>query len=91
MAIKIGVYKFHEAMGVIWGLISFGDAYVNEKKPWQNSDPTVLLDLITILDNVAQLLRPFIPETAEKITKCIVREGKIIRISKSRILFPRLG
>ncbi len=91
LAIKIGEYKFHEAMGVIWGLISFGDAYVNEKKPWQNSDPTVLLDLITILDNVAQLLRPFIPETAEKITKCIVREGKIIRISKSRILFPRLG
>ena len=88
---KIGEYKFHEAASVIWGLISFGDSYVNEKKPWQNPDPGVLLDLVTILENVAELLSPFIPGTAEKISKCIVREGKTIRISKSGILFPRLG
>ncbi|TSC89863.1 MAG: methionyl-tRNA synthetase [Parcubacteria group bacterium Gr01-1014_3] len=87
---KIGEYKFHEAASVIWGLISFGDSYVNEKKPWQNPDPGVLLDLVTILENVAELLSPFIPGTAEKISKCIVREGKILKIKKGEVLFPRL-
>ena len=88
---KLEVFKFHEALSAIWDLITFGDRYVNEKKPWQNPDVKTLFNLITILDNVASLLLPFLPETSKKITESITWEGAhALKISKIGILFPRL-
>ncbi|MEK7191915.1 MAG: methionine--tRNA ligase [Patescibacteria group bacterium] len=87
---KVKDFKFHEALAVVGELISFGDGYVNEKKPWKNPDPKVIFDLVLILDNTAALLRPFLPATSEKITASINWVSKdALKIKKSEVLFPR--
>ncbi len=87
---KLAVYAFNEALAAVWNLISFGDRYVNEHKPWENFDGRVVWSLVVVLDNVAALLEPFLPGTAEKITAAIAWEGKQLRIKKPAILFPRV-
>ncbi|MBI4094350.1 MAG: methionine--tRNA ligase [Candidatus Liptonbacteria bacterium] len=88
---KIEDFKLHEALTHLWELIAFGDGYVNEKKPWENHDPQVLFELVVILDNVAALLQPFLPETAEKITSSIEWSGNVLKVKKGEVLFPRLS
>lgn len=93
---KLSEFKFNEAIGAVWDLISFGDAYVNEKKPWDTSvakdqRSRIILNLVIILDNVAALLKPFLPETSEKITKAIAWDGDKLRVQKTAPLFPRLN
>lgn len=88
---KVKEFKFHEAMASIWDLISVGDKYTNEKKPWENLDREAIFTLIVILDNVASLLQPFLPKTADKITRSINWADKdILKIKKGEVLFPRL-
>jgi methionyl-tRNA synthetase len=89
-------YKFHEALVGIWDLISFGDQYVNDKKPWQKSEEgkenkeKTILNLIVILDNVAAMLLSFLPDTSKKITDNIhwISKNKL-QIKKGEVLFPR--
>jgi methionyl-tRNA synthetase len=92
---KVRSFRFHEALAAIWEAISFGDGYVNEKKVWAIEDAAerkqALLNLVLLLDAVADILVPFIPETAYKIKAVIVREGDDIRAKKMDILFPRLA
>lgn len=91
---KIKEFKLHEALAAIWELVQFGDRFVNEKRPWdierEEHKACVVGDLVVLLDNIAALLAPFLPETAEKITKSIVWEGKKLKIKKTEVLFPRL-
>ncbi len=107
---KVIEFKFHEALAAIFKLISFGDGYVNEKKPWEgikmekskiknqnegsdNNKMQVLFNLIIILDAVAEMIKPFLPETAEKILGCIKWDSKksgFISVKKGEVLFPRL-
>ncbi len=87
---KMEEYKFHEVLGAVWELISFGDAYVNAKKPWETGDAQIIFDLIVILDNVAALLKPFLPAAAEKITDCIHWDGAL-RVVRGPILFSRVS
>lgn len=93
---KLADFKFHEAIAAIWDLIHFGDAYINEEKPWDESSSSVkrqasIINAIVILDNIASLLRSFLPATADKITKSISWPSEnILRVKKSENLFPRL-
>lgn len=89
--IKIGDFKLHEALSGIWELVAFGDSYVNNKKPWEHTDPQALFELVVILDNIAALLTPFLPETAGKITSCVEWSGNILKVKKGVVLFPRLS
>jgi len=79
--------KLFEALEEIWKLISFGDKYVEENKPWQIADKkkleAVLSNLLYCISEIAELIAPFLPETSEKI-KNQIKSGK------SEILFPRL-
>ncbi|MEK7582745.1 MAG: methionine--tRNA ligase [Patescibacteria group bacterium] len=86
---KIRQFKLHEALAHIWELLAFGDAYVNATQAWKREDKNVIFSLVTLLDNVAFLLQPFMPETAEKITKRIVWEGDALTIKPGDVLFPR--
>ncbi|MEK9180129.1 MAG: methionine--tRNA ligase [Patescibacteria group bacterium] len=92
--VKIAEFKLHEALAEIWKLIQFGDGYINKKKPWdiehEEDKICVVSDLVVLLDNVAALLLPFLPETAEKITKSIIWEGNNLHVKKIEPLFPRL-
>jgi methionyl-tRNA synthetase len=94
VAEKLKDLKFHEAMSAIWELLAFGDAYVNSNKPWAITDldrkKSVISDLIHILENAAELLTPFLPETSSKIKENVIRHGSELEIKKAGILFPRL-
>ncbi len=88
----LGEWKFHEALAALAALVSVGDVYVNEKKPWElkgEEKTAVLFSLVTLLDNAAALLAPFLPDTAARITDCIRWDGTLA-VSKAPILFPRL-
>ena len=92
---KIEEFKLNEALEAVWKLIHFGDQYVNEKKPWDKSLSEAdkigsIYNAIIILDNIAGLLLPFLPETSEKITSSIKSKKGILAAKKIQNLFPRL-
>ncbi|MCX6789678.1 MAG: methionine--tRNA ligase [Candidatus Gribaldobacteria bacterium] len=78
--------SFNEALGAVWELISFCDKYVNDNKPWENRDNSkeVVGDLLLALQEIAELLKPFMPQTAKKILQQIAT-------GKSEPLFLRLN
>lgn len=91
----ISQFKFNDALAEIWSLISFGDIYINEKKPWSAELPAtekekVLFNLLVILNSVGVLISPFLPETSKKITKAITLKGKFVQLKEIPKLFTLL-
>lgn len=89
------IFKLNNTLSFIWDLIQIGDQYVNMKKPWDKSvsekdKKTAIFNAVVILKNVAELLQPFLPETAEKITKSIMWENNSLKVKKAENLFPRI-
>lgn len=87
-------FKLNETLKAIWDLISFCDKYIEKERPWEKKENSsqVLGNLLVILDNIAELLQPFLPETSERIIKGIARDkksGKFIN-KRGKLLFPRL-
>jgi len=76
-------FKFNEALAAIWELISLCDKYIETEKPWQTKDKKVIGSLLSTLADIADLLKPFMPETSEKILKQL-------KSRKSEPLFPRI-
>ena len=67
---------------------------MNDHEVWKDTESKKkeILNLIVILDNVAGLLLPFLPETSEKISKNIEWVDKnSLEIKKGEALFPRLN
>lgn len=89
---SIGELKLHNALVLIWEEISKCDIIVDKEKPWElvKTDKEklakVLNDLLERIRQIALALRPFLPETAEKILKEF--EGK--KPKKGDPLFPRI-
>jgi len=75
-------FKFNEALSAIWELISYSDKYINEEKLWETKNPKVISDLFFILNEISDLLSPFLPETSEKIKRAV-------ETKKAEVLFPR--
>ena len=89
-ALAMQNFSFNEALGAVWELISFCDKYVNDNKPWEvgneklkMKNEKVVGDLLLALQEIAELLKPFMPQTAEKILQQITS-------GKSEPLFPRI-
>ncbi len=83
--VKMGEYALHEAVAAVWDLITFGNQYMNEKKPWDKevseSDKAVAIgNGLVILGAVADLLAPFLPDAAAK-----------IKAGDAGMLFPRIS
>ena len=88
---KMDAFKFHEALATLWELITFGDGYVNETRPWQTNDQKAIFNALVILDNVAGCLASFLPETSEKIKGSIQWiSATTLRALPLPILFPRI-
>lgn len=92
---KVEEFKFHEALAAVWELISTGDKYINQNEVWkveeQEPKTRMLLNLILILDNVASLIEPFLPETFKKITSSINwLSENTLKVKKNEVLFPRI-
>ena len=83
-------YEFNLALEVIWRIIKITDSMINNEEPWRSSEEKAERTLVDAVFNIADIeygLRPFLPETAEKIEK-IFTADKIVAPKKP--LFPRL-
>lgn len=79
-------FRFNEALGAIWEMISFCDKYINETKPWEGKEgfKEVISDLLLAIQSIDEMLKPFLPQTSERILSQL-------GTGKSEILFPRLS
>ena len=88
-------YKLNEALTVIWGLISDADKKINQEKPWElegQKAKKILEELVKEIQAIAYNLKPFLPETAQKIEKQFspIKSGFPGQIKFSSPLFPRI-
>lgn len=94
IALHMEQFRFNEALTSLWTLISFGDEYANRTAPWKIKDEKekkkAVYQLLSILENTAHELLPFLPETAEKIIATFIREKGFLKLKKIESLFPRL-
>jgi methionyl-tRNA synthetase len=82
-------FHFNDALAFIWEKISQADKYIDTKHPWNLKGKElekVLQILVKEIQEIALLLKPFLPETAEKIEKQFA--GPKIKAKKP--LFPRI-
>ena len=85
-------FGFEKALEKIWSIVIDANQAVNKNKPWElaKSDiiktKVVLSKLVAQITLVADLLQPYLPETAEKLAKHFGAE----KITKMAPLFPRL-
>ncbi len=95
-------FRFNDALSFVWSKIGELDKYINEEKPWEllktNDSPrlrsgeagqrlkAILAHVVDQIQEIAVLLEPFLPETAEKIEKQF--RGPQIKTQES--LFPRI-
>lgn len=89
-------YRFDKALEYIWGAISGLDKYIEREKLWKkNSDEAnkrlrhiiIGSESVKSINEIAEALKPFLPETAEKIAK----QFKGPRIKSGKALFPRIS
>lgn len=76
-------YKFNEALAGIWKLVNFGDKYIEKTQPWKTHDAAAVGDLLFALARIAEIMEPFIPQTAQKIKDLLAGQ-------EVGLLFPRL-
>jgi methionyl-tRNA synthetase len=87
---KLDIYRFDEAIKIIWEKISGLDRKIEEIKPWKLEGDNlahVLKPLVAEILDIAINLLPFLPETAEKILKQF--QGPAIKSEAP--LFPRIS
>lgn len=78
------LFKFNEALGAIWNLVNVCDKYIDDKKPWEDTENKkgVIANLMLALGEIGILIKPFLPETSEKMSKQL-------KDKKGISLFPR--
>jgi methionyl-tRNA synthetase len=73
-------YRFREALGELMNLARLGNKYLTENEPWKifKTDPervkTILNVSLQVCTSLAILSEPFLPFTAEKLTKMLAIE-----------------
>lgn len=85
----LNMYRFDEALKIIWGKVTDLDKYINENEPWKlkrEKLKEVLTSAVSSLRTIAYCLLPFLPETAQKIED----QFKEPKIKSDSPLFPRL-
>lgn len=80
-------YKIDRALDEIFTFIDICNEFIQSKKPWETHDKKVLFQLVESIREIARLLSPFIPESAEKISKVF----KTNNIKKAPILFKKIA
>ena len=94
-------FKLHIALENTFSLADFANLYIDENKPWAISgNPEklniVMTNLVVILLNIAWLLKPFLPQTSDRIFEILGAdkagkswEDKPFQV-KPEILFPKI-
>lgn len=89
VAIWLNTYGFDDAIARIKQIIELIDVDINKSKPWEkkgNDLGVILEDYVFKIREIAFSLKPFLPETAEKIEKQFAGP----KIKSAGPLFPRL-
>lgn len=87
-------YRIEHALNALWKLISTGDKYIEDTKPWvlSKSDKerytTVIQALIEALRHISVMVYPFMPTTAEKIWSQlgIDEKQRVLTVEQSRAI-----
>lgn len=82
-------YRFDEALKIIWKNVNETDQFINEEEPWKLTGEELRKVLVHLVDHIRATaidLKPFLPETAEKIEN----QFKGPKIESGKPLFPRL-
>jgi len=82
----INSFQLDKALNEIFAFIDICNEYVQANKPWETHDKKVLFELKESILKIAELLTPFIPESAEKIKK----QFSAKKIVKGEILFKKI-
>ena len=82
---SLSEFKFNEALGALWYGISVCDKTIELKSLWGGADniKVVIAGWMFAIKEIAELLKPFLPETSERILKQI-------KTKKGKPLFPRI-
>ena len=81
--------RFNDALNYIWEQINSANKKINESKLWEQKGDTLkegLQSLVYAVQEIAFQLKPFMPETAEK----ILEQFKGPKIKTGSPLFPRI-
>jgi len=85
----LNAFKFNDALAYIWTQVTDENKKINEIKPWElpkeNAKP-ILEDFVNKILTIAKNLKPFLPETAQKIEE----QFKGPKILSGKPLFPRI-
>ena len=78
-------FKFNSSLISIWSLMGVCDKYIENEKPWEKSNKQRIIvgTLLVALNEIAKLLKPFLPETSERIFKQL-------KTKEAKPLFPRI-
>lgn len=84
------ILRFDEALKIVWRKIAECDESLSDKKPWKMEDKAEIMAVLEpIAQNIlhiAELLKPFMPQTADRIVEQFGRWT----IQKIETLFPRI-
>lgn len=83
-------YRFDDTIKLIWDDVKITDQYISEKEPWRLDGENKLAVVQIGVDSIrciAAKLKPFLPETANKIEKQFTGP----KIKSDSPLFPRLS
>lgn len=86
---SIEEFRFDNALKFIWEKVTFVDQEINKAEPWKLEGTELKKVLQSYLNQIAEIalnLKPFLPETTNKIAKIF---GEI-KIKMTDPLFPRL-
>lgn len=79
-------YRIDKALNEIFVFIDICNEFIQSQKPWETHDKKILHQLVESIKQIAKLLSPFIPDTAEKISQIF----KTDKIKKAPILFKKI-
>ena len=92
-------YEVDKALNEIFAFVDYCNLYVQENKPWETKDKKILWQLANAIKDITILLNPFMPSTAEKISRTFKFEISLkslqkpinpVSVKKADILFMRI-
>lgn len=92
-------YELDRSLAEIFAFIDIINTFLQNNKPWETKDKKVIYQAANALKDIAILISPFMPETAEKIAetfhfeislKALKSPLPITKIKKSLILFKKI-
>jgi methionyl-tRNA synthetase len=79
-------FRIDRALDEIFLFIDNCNEFIQTEKPWETKNKKTLFQLVESIKEISRLISPFIPETAEKMSKTFNSNP----IKKSEILFQKI-